>query len=246
MPRHLRRPSPWTVLVPVVVVLAGLMFGVSARTSGGSDLRSDRSRLADLVQASATANTSLNTARSALQKQIDQLQSTAAQKDQNVAAAQQRGTALQGAAGLSPVAGNAVEVSLNDAPLGPSGTLPVGARPDDVVIHQSDVQAVVNAMWVAGADAVTVMGIRLIGTSAVRCVGNTLLLAGRTYSPPFVIVGIGDQAAIEKALGSAPGVQVFLEAVKAFGLGYQVRRISPATAPGYDGSLGVSVATPVG
>ena len=41
---------------------------------------------------------------------------------------------------------------------------------------------------------------RLIATSAVRCVGNTLLLQGRTYSPPFVVTAIGDAAAIRPQL----------------------------------------------
>ncbi len=57
--------------------------------------------------------------------------------------------------------------------------------PDDLVVHQQDVQAVVNALWAGGADAVQVMDQRLLSTSAVRCVGNTLLLNGRVYSPPY-------------------------------------------------------------
>ena len=46
---------------------------------------------------------------------------------------------------------------------------------------------VVNAVWAAGADGVAIMNQRLVATSAVRCVGNVLLLQGRTYSPPFVV-----------------------------------------------------------
>jgi len=34
---------------------------------------------------------------------------------------------------------------------------------------------VVNALWAGGAEAMTIMGVRVISTSAVRCVGNTLL-----------------------------------------------------------------------
>ena len=52
-----------------------------------------------------------------------------------------------------------------------------------------------NAVWAAAADGVAIMDQRLIATSAVRCVGNTLLLQGRTYSPPFVVTAIGDAAA---------------------------------------------------
>ena len=51
---------------------------------------------------------------------------------------------------------------------------------DDLVVHQGDVQAVVNALWAGGAEAMSIMDVRVISTSAVRCVGNTLLLHGRS------------------------------------------------------------------
>jgi len=67
----------------------------------------------------------------------------------------------------------------------PSGNL------NDLVIHSQDVQAVVNALWRAGAEAVAINGQRLVGTSAVLCVGNTLLLNGTVHSPPYEIAAIG-------------------------------------------------------
>ena len=65
--------------------------------------------------------------------------------------------------------------------------MPAGADPDDYVIHQQDVQSVVNALWAGGAEAMMLQDQRVISTSAVRCVGNTLILQGRVYSPPYVI-----------------------------------------------------------
>lgn len=45
---------------------------------------------------------------------------------------------------------------------------------------------------------------RIIAMSIARCVGNTLLLNGRTYSPPYTIAAIGDAAAMQAALAAAP------------------------------------------
>jgi uncharacterized protein YlxW (UPF0749 family) len=61
--------------------------------------------------------------------------------------------------------------------------LPTGNL-NDLVIHSQDVQAVVNGLWKAGAEAVAINGQRLVSTSAVLCVGNTLLLNGTVHSPP--------------------------------------------------------------
>ena len=69
-----------------------------------------------------------------------------------------------------------------------------------MIVHQQDVQAVVNALWAGGADGLAVMGQRLITTGAVRCVGNTLLLYGRTYSPPFRVTAVGDPTRLRASL----------------------------------------------
>jgi len=98
---------------------------------------------------------------------------------------------------------------------------------------------VVNALWAAGASGVTVMDQRLISTSAVRCVGNTLLLQGRTYSPPFVVRAVVDSEAARQQLAASPQIAVFREVVDAYGLTYDVREEPELDLPAYDGPLGL-------
>ena len=78
----------------------------------------------------------------------------------------------------------------------------------------------------------------MIATSAVRCVGNTLILQGRVYSPPYIITAIGDVAAMQRALDDSPEVAYYLQYVAAIGLGYQVDRERSVTLPAYDGPIG--------
>lgn len=239
-------PSSWQVLVPVVALLAGLLFAISSQTARGSDLRSDRAEITQVIRDRVLDIALLEQERKQLVAEVEALSTTAAKSDATVAAIEEQSTQAAAYAGLTAIHGTGVEVTLTDAPLGPNGELPAGARPDDVIIHQSDVQGILNAMWSAGADGIMVQGHRIIGTSAVRCVGNTLLLRGKTYSPPFVIVAIGDQDAIEEALKKAPGVKLFLDAVTAFGLGYDVDLLDEVTLPAYDGPLGVTHAEVLG
>ena len=137
--------------------------------------------------------------------------------------------ALKAASGLNEISGPALEVVLNDAPRLPGSSLPAGVTPDDVVVHQQDVQAVVNAMWRGGATAITVMDQRIIATTAIRCVGNTLLLQGRVYSPPFVITAVGDVGALERALDEEPGVVIYRQYVDKLSLGWRVTELRNAT-----------------
>ena len=100
--------------------------------------------------------------------------------------------------------GPGLVVTLSDAQRDANGRFPRDASPDDLVVHQQDIQAVLNALWSAGAEAIQMQDQRIIGTSAPRCVGNTLLLNGRTYSPPYTVTAIGDAAAMQAALAAAP------------------------------------------
>ena len=153
--------------------------------------------------------------------------------------AQQQGEAAdrEAAAGLTALRGPGVTVRMDDAPRRPDGTRPANASADDLVVHQQDVQAVVNALWAGGAEAMMIMGVRIIATSAVRCVGNTLLLDGRVHSPPFVITAIGDPGRLQRALDESAGVRLFRNAAADFGLGYEARVEGDVTVPAYHGSL---------
>jgi uncharacterized protein YlxW (UPF0749 family) len=232
-----RRPSGWGVLVPVVALLAGLLFATSGRTALGTDLRAGE--VTELSQLIAQRNSAIERQEaqlSDLQSQVERLTEQAASRNGAVAEAQKQGDRGAVSAALVALEGPGVVIRLDDAPQRPDGTLPMNARPDDLVIHQSDVQAVVNAVWAAGADGVAIMDQRLIGTSAVRCVGNTLLLQGRTYSPPFVITAIADLDAVRAQLAVSPQVAVFQQAVDAFGLTFDIQARPRVTVPAYDGT----------
>jgi uncharacterized protein YlxW (UPF0749 family) len=240
-----RRPSGWTVLVPVVALAAGLLFATSGRTAQGTDLRAgDVTELSGLISQRDAAIARQEGQLSDLQSQVERLTKQAGTRDSAVAAAQSSGDAGALSAALVPLTGPGVVITLDDAPARPDGSLPVNARPDDLVIHQSDVQAVVNAAWAAASDGVAIMDQRLIATSAVRCVGNTLLLQGRTYSPPFVITAIGDAGAIRAQLAASKQVADLQSAVDDFGLTFSVRERPAVTVPAYDGLLDLQYATP--
>ncbi len=102
----------------------------------------------------------------------------------------------------------------------------------------------VNALWAGGAEGIQVMDQRLISTSAVRCVGNTLLLQGRVYSPPYKVTAVGDVRALRKALDDSPAIRNYLLYVKAYGLGWKVDERGATTLPGYSGTLDLHHAAP--
>lgn len=235
------RRSRWRLAVPVVLALGGLLMATSAATARGTDLRSERrTDLADLVRAQVTRADAAQAAVQQLRADVDRL--TAAQGTRNVpvAAARSRADALAPEVGLTPMAGPGVVVTLDDAQRDPGTALPPGVTPDDLVVHQQDLQAAVNALWAGGAEGVEVMDQRLVSTSAVRCVGNTLILHGRVYSPPFTVAGVGPVDRMTAALRRSPALVTYRQWVDAVGLGYQVSVRPTVSLPGYAGDLALT------
>jgi uncharacterized protein YlxW (UPF0749 family) len=230
----------WRFAVPAVCLLAGLLFATSHEAAQGQELRApDTANLADLVRTAETqVDGETNTLRR-LSATAKAATDAAAQDDSAVAQLKTQATPLLVAAGRQPVAGSGLTVVLDDA----------ASVPDDptldqnqLVVHQSDLQAVVNALWAGGAEAVSVAGQRLIATSAVRCVGNTLLLNGRVYSPPYRVEAIGPADAMGQELDRSPGVTLYRQAASYYGLGYTVETEQRLSLPAYDGPLALQYA----
>jgi uncharacterized protein YlxW (UPF0749 family) len=226
-----------------VFALAGVLFYVSAHASRGIDLRSDNSllRLGDLIQQRSDQNRQTQAELSDLQQRADAL--TRQQVTDPADADQLAGQRTL--AGLDPLRGPGLTVTLNDAPPNATALIPGVPEPgvNDLVIHQQDIQAVVNALWRGGAEGVQVMDQRLIATSAVRCVGNTLLLQGRVYSPPYVIRAVGKTADLRAAVDADPSIRNYLQYVTAYGLGWKVQESGDLGLPGYTGSTDLHAAT---
>jgi uncharacterized protein YlxW (UPF0749 family) len=227
----------WRAGVPLAALVAGLLFATSANTSHGVDLRvAGRDDVNSLAARQQRAVITQTKQLADLQKKVQAATSLAAKTDSRVASARASAQGVADAVGLEPVSGPTLTVTLNDAPALP-GSQKGSVPPDYLVVHQQDVQGVVNALWAGGAEAMTLQGQRVISTSAVRCVGNTLLLHGVVYSPPYTVSAIGNLGRLRAALDAAPDVIIYKQYVAAYRLGFAVAAQAKVTMPPYTGAL---------
>ncbi|CAA0116511.1 Uncharacterised protein [Mycolicibacterium vanbaalenii] len=244
--RSPRPRSAWRFGVPVVCVAAGLLLGTTHTVAGGDEIRrSEAPRLVDLVRGTQQSVDRLTAQRDAMAAQIDNHHGGSPGSAAALAAITRRADVLAGQAGLTPLSGPGLVVTLNDAQRDAEGRFPRDASPDDLIVHQQDIEAVLNALWSAGAEGIQMQDQRIIATSAPLCVGNTLLLNGRTYSPPYVITAIGDAAAMQQALTEAPMVTLYKRYAARFGLSYteEARDVELA---GYQPPVRMEYAKPIG
>lgn len=206
----------------VVAVLAGLLFASNAALFRGTD-GSRPTDLAGLIREENARVAELEDELTALRARRDEL---LADSNHDIPAPEDE---LLTGGYATALEGEGLRVEMWDA----TGVLPEGSNFDvnDLVVHQQDLEGVLNALRAGGADAISLQGQRLTATSAVRCVGNVLLLHGRQYSPPYVIEAIGDPEALQRALDSSRAVQIYRQYVDAVGLGWQVTTVGTISMP---------------
>ncbi|MCW1805589.1 DUF881 domain-containing protein [Brachybacterium squillarum] len=232
-----RRPFGGRIGVALVMALCGVLFVTTARLAGGDSLRDDSGDVASVLRERDVEISRLGDEARTKREAIDGLTAQGADAETEA-----RTQVLTDEVGLSEVSGPALRITLTDAPTGVLGSMH-GVEPDDLVVHQQDMESFINALWAGGAESMMLMDQRVVGGSAFRCAGNTLLLEGRVYSPPFVITVIGPTDRMLAALDADPGVSVYREWVDYVGLGEKIETLDTTTLPAYDGSLSLDAAT---
>jgi uncharacterized protein YlxW (UPF0749 family) len=237
------RKMGWRLGGPAVFVVAGTLFVTSAVSSDGTDLRAGRyGDLSTVVQQAAEEADALSAERNALAEEVEEL--TAGLNATGATDVRETIERLEVPAGLTAMRGPGLTVTLDDAP---SETIAAsGENPNLLVVHQQDIQAVVNAMWAGGAEGMTIQGQRVVSTTGIKCVGNVVVLHGRAYAPPYVITAVGDPATMLTSLNESPYIDIYLDYVERWDLGWDVEPHSDVEIPGYSGPLELEYARPVG
>ncbi len=224
------RTARHAVAVLAVTIASGLLFSVSSLNERKNP--AGTSNLATLVRTRQAQVSTLDNEVSSLDAQVQSFSSAPQSGSPDEDAFTARST--------SPVSGPGVQITLSDAP---PGQIPAGATPNDLVIHQQDIEDTMNALWAGGAEAMTVQGVRITNRTVIRCIGNVILVDGTSYSPPYVIQAIGDPDTLRATVTANPRMVNYQAYVTKYGLGWDMQTkdslsFAPATT-----SLTVNYAT---
>lgn len=173
----------------------------------------------------------------ALRARLDDLEQQGIGFDERSTATHRELEALRIRAGLTALVGTGVTVTLDDARLAadaPRRSIELA------IIHSQDLTDVINAGWRLGAEAISINGERITGTSA--CVGAVIQLNGTLLSPPFVVTMLGPADALYAGLTEPRTLTDLKRRQSAFGLGWRVDRAAAVTVPAYAGPVSIRYA----
>jgi uncharacterized protein YlxW (UPF0749 family) len=143
-------------------------------------------------------------------------------------------------AGLTPVQGPGVVVTLDDSTV----QMAAGADPNAYIIHEYDVRDIINLLWMAGSEAIAINDERLVSISSIYCVGSTVMVNNTRLSPPYLIRAIGNPRVQQDYLRNTSHLQELKTKPRLYGLRFEVKDVANLTLPGYSGGFPAQYAKP--
>ncbi len=111
------------------------------------------------------------------------------------------------------------------------------------IIHDVDILAILNDLRIAGAEAISINGERVLSTSEIQCTGPTIGINGRRYATPFIIKAIGDPKLLFASV-NAPGT--YGDLLKIYSIGFETTAEDLVVIPAYTGDFIYNYAKPLG
>lgn len=131
--------------------------------------------------------------------------------------------------GITPVQGPGVVIVITD------GTRELGEdeNPNNVLVHDIDIRALVDDLRNAGAEAISINNERVIfNKSNIQCTGPTIKVNDQVFAPPYIIQAIGDRKFLESAINSPDS---YSESLRQWGLFVEVNTSVNIMIPKYEG-----------
>lgn len=227
--------------IPLTITsfLLGVLLSVSFYTKSKAETTMPRStELVDVVKSLQDDKEQLQKTLESLRKEASEFEHKAAASDGLLSDYIVQEKKFKELAGLTEIEGEGIKVILADA-----ASIPPNSDPNDYIVHSSDLQTILNVIWRGGAKAVSINGERLVGTSAVRCVGNTILINSTLLGSPYEILAIGNSKDIKKTLLGDEGSKIFFKkTMSELGINVELREEKSIKVPAYKGGLSAEFA----
>lgn len=202
------------ILFFLFCILIGLLISIQSRIITGSFLYISPKILQEYDNSIKTEKMEIEQMKiliSEKQKKLDAYQSFSGESDSILSTMTQELNKIKLISGFTDVQGEGVIITLDDG----TRELYQGEDPNDILVHDIDLLTIINDLKVAGAEAISINGQRIINNSEINCSGHSVRINNQFFAQPFIIKAIGAPKTLESAI-SAPGT--YGELLREYGL----------------------------
>jgi uncharacterized protein YlxW (UPF0749 family) len=227
---QVRRSRRITVLL-LGFGVAGLVLAAAAAHARqeAPTVAEERTALVERIRAQTERADAQQRQLDRLREDVDRTRSSALELTTAGSAARSELDQLALVAGVVPVQGPGLKVVVDDA------SADQGSRAGSGRILDRDLQRLLNGLWAAGAEAVSINGQRLTELTAIRSAGDAILVAYRPLTPPYEIIAIGNPEKLEVDFVDGPGGRWFRVLQDNYGIRFSVSRAEDLRLPAASG-----------
>ena len=208
----------------VVVALFGLLIVTAAVQTSRNAATSARGR-AELVEQVngrraevASRERSISRMRAANARLAGALDELA--RDER--SASNRTDELGAGTGFHPVSGEGVRIRVDDSPDGSN----------DGRVRDEDLAVLVDGLWSAGAEAISINGQRLTNVSPIRNVGEAIHIKTVPLRAPYTVLAVGDTNTLQARFGDSVSGVAWASLVNSFGFEFSMANADSLELPG--------------
>ena len=214
-----------TALCAILGMLIGVQYN-TVQSQAASAAGTDNVRLTELSAELRKEREEKEALEKQLDKQAELLETYEAGDSDGAAleSLQKENEKLRAFAGLSEQTGAGIVVTMDDS------DKDMGGDKNAYLVHAEDILKVVNELFVAGAEAVSVNGQRIVAQSGITCAGSVITVNGVRVAAPFEIKAIGDASVLQAALRFPGGV---VDTLSPWGIVIDIREEASVTVPAY-------------
>jgi uncharacterized protein YlxW (UPF0749 family) len=212
-------------LVAVLAVFGLLLATMALQTNRAAPVvEEERSALITRIEDESAEVDDLRARTRSLEAQVTALEARVLSRSSTGQTLQARLERLGGLTGVLPMTGPGLEITVDDADR-------PGSRTTGQVLD-SDLQKLVNALWVAGAEAVAIDNQRVTSRTAIRGAGSAITVNYRSLTRPYVIRAIGDPDTLPARLLETDGGRAWLDLQVNFGVEFTTETRESLRVPG--------------
>ena len=208
----------YSAALTATCVILGVIIGVQVNTVKQQRMTTENQRLSEAI----LALNQMQAERDALLEQNQALEKNMKEYQNGTLGTEME--QLLAFAGLTEVSGPGITVTMTDSSSKGSGDM------NAYLVHAEDLLSVVNELYGAGAEAVSINGQRMVGKSAITCAGSIVMVNGVRVAAPFEIKAVGEADVLDVALHFPGGV---VDNLAPWGIEISVRREAAVVVPAY-------------
>lgn len=210
-------------VVAVVAAFGALVALAAVQTSRNADIEdASRTTLIARIEARRAAVQDLQAQISRQREENQDAEEALIDLGDRLNAVESEVTTLQTITGFVPVAGEGIRIRLDNAPL---------ADPETEYIRDSDLALLVNALFTAGAEAISINGQRLTARSSIRNSGNAIEVNAVGIAPPYTLQVVGDSDTLASRILDSGSGMAFNTLAQQYGFDFAVENVDELRLP---------------